>query len=76
MSMILLHFQEKQKKAITNFLEMVKPGGILLIDHRNYDAILDSGVVPAKNIYYNVRDHSKFREFFLCLVAIVIFQDH
>ena len=29
-------------------------GGILLIDHRNYDEILKTGLVPMKNIYYNV----------------------
>ena len=33
---------------------MLKPGGILVIDHRNYDEILKSGNVPAKNVYYNV----------------------
>jgi len=31
---------------------MLKPGGYLLIDHRNYDYILDTGNSPAKNIYY------------------------
>ncbi|XP_067131365.1 glycine N-methyltransferase [Centruroides vittatus] len=45
--------QSKQKKAIENFYEMIKPGGYLLIDHRNYDATLDSGQTPSKNIYYN-----------------------
>jgi len=33
---------------------MIRPGGILIIDHRNYDFILDSGRAPSKNIYYNV----------------------
>lgn len=40
--------------ALSNFAEMVKPGGILLIDHRNYDYIIDKGSAPANNIYYNV----------------------
>ncbi|KAL0969891.1 hypothetical protein UPYG_G00234060, partial [Umbra pygmaea] len=32
---------------------MVKPGGILIIDHRNYDYILETGRAPqGKNIYY------------------------
>lgn len=45
--------QSKQKLAIENFKQMVKPGGFLLIDHRNYDAILEKGVAPkGKNIYY------------------------
>lgn len=35
---------------------MVKPGGILIIDHRNYDYILETGRAPqGKNIYYQVR---------------------
>ena len=33
---------------------MVKPGGILVIDHRNYDYIIDTGSAPSQNIYYNV----------------------
>ncbi|XP_064621918.1 glycine N-methyltransferase-like [Lineus longissimus] len=44
----------KQKIALENFYAMVKPGGILVIDHRNYDAILDLGEVPkGKNVYYS-----------------------
>lgn len=43
-----------QKSALKNFMHLVKPGGILVIDHRNYDEILATGLVPAKNVYYNV----------------------
>ena len=50
----MLFLQSNQRTAIENFLRMVKPGGILVIDHRNYDEILATGSVPAKNIYYNV----------------------
>jgi len=39
--------------ALEQFMSMVKPGGILLVDHRNYDEILRTGKVPMKNIYYN-----------------------
>lgn len=42
------------KKAIKNFEKCVKPGGLLLIDHRNYDYIIATGATPAKCIYYNV----------------------
>jgi len=42
-----------QKIAIKNFCDMLKPGGILIIDHRNYDYILRHGKSPNKNIYYN-----------------------
>jgi glycine N-methyltransferase len=43
-----------QRQSISNFMELVKPGGILVIDHRNYDEIIRSGAVPANNVYYNV----------------------
>jgi glycine N-methyltransferase len=42
------------RTAIANFANCVKPGGLLLIDHRNYDYILNNCATPAKNIYYNV----------------------
>ncbi|XP_041043196.1 glycine N-methyltransferase [Carcharodon carcharias] len=45
--------QSDQKLALRNIASMVKPGGILIIDHRNYDAILETGQAPrGKNIYY------------------------
>lgn len=43
-----------QKVAIQNFKDMLKPGGVLFVDHRNYDAILDTGKAPSRNLYYNV----------------------
>ncbi|CAL4151848.1 unnamed protein product [Meganyctiphanes norvegica] len=43
----------EHKRAIENFAAMVKPGGILLIDHRNYDYIIEHGQAPSNNIYYN-----------------------
>lgn len=42
-----------QRRALENFIQLVKPGGILVIDHRNYDEIIRTGQIPAKNIYYN-----------------------
>ncbi|KAF5896231.1 glycine N-methyltransferase, partial [Clarias magur] len=45
--------QADQKLALQNIASMVRPGGILIIDHRNYDHILDTGKAPrGKNIYY------------------------
>merc|ERR1711963_1297608 len=41
------------KTCIQNMYDMFKPGGILIIDHRNYDYILKNGKSPKKNIYYN-----------------------
>jgi len=46
--------QREHKRAIANFHSMLKPGGVLVIDHRNYDHILDDGNAPKNNIYYNV----------------------
>lgn len=45
--------QREQNQALRNFEKCVKPGGFLLIDHRNYDSIIDSGSTAAKSIYYN-----------------------
>ncbi|XP_023340081.1 glycine N-methyltransferase [Eurytemora carolleeae] len=45
--------QRDQRKCIENFYKLVRPGGIFIIDHRNYDYILTHGTAPSKNIYYN-----------------------
>ena len=46
--------QENHKIAVKNFHDVLKPGGLFFIDHRNYDAILDTGKAPQRNMYYNV----------------------
>ena len=48
-----------QKRCIQNFYDMLKPGGTLIIDHRNYDYILKHGRAPKKNIYYNSKHIQK-----------------
>lgn len=60
--------QREQKQAIKNFEKCVKPGGLLLIDHRNYDSIMETGSTPAKSLYYNVINKTFI---FLQLVAII-----
>lgn len=42
------------KLAISNFHKMLKPGGILIIDHRNYDHIIKHGALPncSSKLYY------------------------
>lgn len=47
--------QREQKYALINFEACVKPGGLLLIDHRNYDHMIKGGKAPAKSLYYNSR---------------------
>ncbi|KFZ65481.1 Glycine N-methyltransferase, partial [Podiceps cristatus] len=45
--------QGDHKLALRNIASMVRPGGVLVIDHRNYDHILATGCAPpGKHIYY------------------------
>lgn len=37
-----------------NFKKCLRPGGVLLIDHRNYDNAIETGYTSPKSIYYNV----------------------
>jgi len=53
--------QREQKQAISNFERCVKPGGLMLIDHRNYDHIISSGETPSKCIYYNSSYHTDIK---------------
>lgn len=46
--------QRVQNMCLQNFASCLKPGGLLFIDHRNYDSIIESGATPLYNIYYNV----------------------
>ena len=46
--------QKDHHLALENFQKLLKPGGILVIDHRNFDYILEHGKAPIHNIYYNV----------------------
>lgn len=48
--------QREQKTAIGNFEKCLRPGGLLLIDHRNYDHMIATGSTPSKCIYYNVSE--------------------
>ncbi|KAL1138692.1 hypothetical protein AAG570_008754 [Ranatra chinensis] len=43
-----------QRLAIKNFKACLKPGGILIIDHRNYDEYQEGSLTPEKSIYYHV----------------------
>ena len=44
--------KRKQKLTLFNLFAMVKPGGIFLLDHRNYDVFLDTGSAPKQDAYY------------------------
>lgn len=59
---MLVGDQSDQKLALQNIASMVRPGGILIIDHRNYDYILETGRAPkGKNIYYKVLNLMELR---------------
>ncbi|XP_041485405.1 glycine N-methyltransferase-like [Lytechinus variegatus] len=45
---------ELYKKSFENFKSMLKPGGILLIDHRNMDVVYETGKPVNKNVYFKV----------------------
>lgn len=46
--------QRTQKLCLQNFNKCLKPGGLLVIDHRNFDDILNGGSVPNHSIYFDV----------------------
>ena len=49
--------KHNQKLTLFNLFAMVKPGGILVLDHRNYDVILDTGSAPLQHVYYKDMVH-------------------
>ncbi|WPL19937.1 Glycine/sarcosine N-methyltransferase [Thiorhodovibrio winogradskyi] len=53
-----LHEENDRRKALAEFYATLKHDGILILDQRNYDALLDHRVEPTHNFYYcgeNVR---------------------
>ncbi|XP_041467071.1 glycine N-methyltransferase-like isoform X2 [Lytechinus variegatus] len=40
------------RQCLNNFQKFLKPGGLLLIDHRNIDSMMDRGIVVNKNVYH------------------------
>uniref|UniRef100_UPI00358EDEED glycine N-methyltransferase-like n=1 Tax=Myxine glutinosa TaxID=7769 RepID=UPI00358EDEED len=41
------------KVSLTNIISMVRPGGILIFDHRNFDCILETGKSMLNTVYSN-----------------------
>lgn len=53
-----LHDENDRRKALAEFYATLKHDGVLILDQRNYDALLDHKVEPTHNFYYcgeNVR---------------------
>jgi SAM-dependent methyltransferase len=46
-----LFSERDRRKALAEFYAMLKHDGVLILDHRNYDAILDDGF-SSKHMYY------------------------
>ncbi len=47
-----LHEENDRRKALAEFYATLRHDGILIIDQRNYDALLDHQVEPGHNFYY------------------------
>jgi chemotaxis methyl-accepting protein methylase len=47
--------EKDQQTALANFHAVLRNGGILIVDHRNFDCITKTGTAPSRNIYYKVR---------------------
>jgi sarcosine/dimethylglycine N-methyltransferase len=53
-----LFSERDRRKALAEFYAMLKHDGVLIIDHRNYDAILDDGFSSRHMYYYCGEDVS------------------
>lgn len=47
-----LFSENDRRKALAEFYSALKHDGILIIDHRNYDAILDNKEFKSQHVYY------------------------
>jgi glycine/sarcosine N-methyltransferase len=47
-----LHDENDRRKALAEFYATLKHDGVLILDQRNYDALLDHQVQPSHNFYY------------------------
>jgi len=47
-----IHDENDRRKSLAEYYATLRHDGILVLDHRNYDAILDEGAKPMRNYYY------------------------
>jgi glycine/sarcosine N-methyltransferase len=47
-----LHDENDRRKALAEFYATLRHDGILILDQRNYDALLDHKIEPSHNFYY------------------------
>jgi glycine/sarcosine N-methyltransferase len=58
-----IHDEKDRRKALAEYYATLRHDGILILDQRNYDALLDHQVKPAHNYYYcgdNVRAEPEY----------------
>jgi SAM-dependent methyltransferase len=48
--------EDDRRQALSEYLKVLKPGGTLILDQRNYDALLDGGGKPSQKFYYCGKD--------------------
>jgi SAM-dependent methyltransferase len=41
-----------RRRVLAEYYARLRPGGLLILDHRNYDALLDHGAQPQHKVYY------------------------
>lgn len=57
-----LHKENDRRKALAEFYATLRHDGILILDQRNYDALLDHDVEPNHNYYYCGQDVRAYPE--------------
>jgi len=57
-----LHDENDRRKALAEYYATLRHDGILILDQRNYDAILDKQIEPTHNYYYCGEDVSALPE--------------
>jgi SAM-dependent methyltransferase len=44
--------EDDRRQALAEYFALIRPGGLLILDQRNYDALLDHGIQPRHKFYY------------------------
>ncbi|MCO6412420.1 MAG: class I SAM-dependent methyltransferase [Thiogranum sp.] len=58
-----LHDERDRRKALAEYYATLRHDGILILDQRNYDALLDKQIEPSHNYYYCGEDVSASPEY-------------
>ncbi len=51
-----LFADQDRRQALAHFYALLNPGGVLILDQRNYDALLDKTALPSRKFYYCGKD--------------------